>query len=182
MAKEIKKNNPEEKKIIPVKNYIILGIMFFIVVILVLYLCNLYHVYDEHQREIPIIRDTLSEIQSDELEHYIMENPTTVIYMCTAENQSCRDFERNFEKLIKKNNLQDSIIYLNLSGVDQDEFVKNFNIHYSSKVTLTKNYPALVAFEDGKVRSILQEGKNEHLDISETEHFIEMQQIVQREE
>ena len=95
--------NTEEKRVIPVKNYIILVILFVAIVALVFYLCDLYHVYDAHQREIPVIRDTLSEIQPDELEHYIMENPTTVIYMCTAFDEKCRDYEKDLKKLGKKN-------------------------------------------------------------------------------
>lgn len=179
MAKVTKNKNTDEQKIIPLKNYIILGIILLAVVILVFYLCNLYHVYDDHQREIPVIRDTLSEIQPDELEHYIMENPTTVIYMCTASSESCRDYERDFKRLIEKDDLQDSIIYLNLSNVDQNEFVDKFNTQYPYRISLTKNYPALVVFEDGEIRGILQERKNERLSISETEQFIEMQQIIQ---
>ena len=92
----------EEERIIPTKNYILLVVLFVAIVALVLYLCNLYHVYDEHQREIPVIRGTLSEIQPDELEHYLMENPTSVIYMCTASDESCRDYERDLKRLVEK--------------------------------------------------------------------------------
>ena len=81
-------DNDTEKKVIPKKNYVIVVVMFVALVILVIYLCSLYRVYDEHQREIPVIRGTLSEILPDELDHYIMENPTTVIYMCTASDLS----------------------------------------------------------------------------------------------
>lgn len=169
--------NDTEEKIIPKKNYIIVAIMFLAVVILVVYLCSLYHVYDEHQREIPVIRGTLSEILPDELDHYIMENPTTVIYMCTASDSICRDYEKNFKKLIKQDDLQESIIYLNLSSIDQEEFVDTFNRTYPYKNSLTKHYPALVSFEDGEIEGILQGTSNQELTISKTEQFIDMHQI-----
>ena len=54
-----------------------------------------------------------------------------------------------------------------------------FNTQYPYRISLTENYPALVVFEDGEIRGILQERKNERLSISETEQFIEMQQIIQ---
>ena len=166
-----------EEKIVPVKNYIILGILFVVVVVLVIYLCNLYQVYDAHQREIPVIRGTLSEILPDELEHYIMENPTTVIYMCTAADFVCRDYEKDFKKLVEKENLQESIIYLNLSNIDKKDFVQYFNGTYCYRIALKNRYPALVVFEDGEVQGILQGNQNQELSISKTEQFIELHQI-----
>lgn len=170
-------NKGTEERIIPVKNYVILLIMFVAVVVLVFYLCNLYHVYDAHQRKVPVIRDTLSEIQPDELEHYVMETPSTAIYMCTAENEICRDYEKGFKKLIEKEDLQDSIIYLNLSNIDLNQFVDKFNAKYPYKVEITKNYPALVIFEDGEICAMLQGTNKQKLTLTQTEQFIEMNQI-----
>ena len=62
------------------------------------------------------------------------------------------------KKLFKSQQLQDEIVYLNLSDLDQEEFVDSFNVKYPyKKGELTTNYPAFVFFEDGKVRGILQE-------------------------
>ena len=97
--------------------------------------------------------------------------------MCTASNQTCRNFEKDFIKLIKRKNLQDEIVYLNLSNVDQDTFVNNFNTKYNFKIALTTNYPAIVIFEDGKIVSILQGTTDEELTISKTKQFIEINKI-----
>ena len=75
------------------KNYLILAAIFLAGIGLTFYLCNLYKVYDEYQKQTPVIRDTLSEITADELEHYILENPTIVIYMCTSSDMVCRNYE-----------------------------------------------------------------------------------------
>lgn len=167
----------EEERIIPIKNYIILIVLFAAVIALVLYLCQLYNIYDEHQREIPIIRDSLYEIQYDELDHYVMENPTTIIYMCTAADEVCRDFEKDFKKLVEQDELQESVIYLNLSNIKAKDFVETFNNTYSYKRQLKVNYPAFVVFEDGKVNSILQADEDDELSISEVEQFIELNRI-----
>lgn len=169
--------NEEKAKKIPTKNYVILVVLFIAIIALVLYLCNLYHVYDAHQREIPVIRDTLFEIQPDELEHYVMENPTTVFYMCTASSDVCRDYEKDLKKLVQKEELQNAIIYVNLSNVNRDEFVETFNAKYPYKNSLKKNYPAFVVFGDGEVSSILQADKGERLTLSETEQFIKINRI-----
>lgn len=166
-----------KERAIPTKNYVILVVMFIAIIALVLYLCNLYHVYDAHQREIPVIRDTLFEIQPGEIEHYVMENPTTVFYMCTAADELCRDYEKDLKKLVEKEELQNTIIYVNLSNVDQNEFVDTFNTTYPYKVSLKKNYPVFVVFEDGKINSILQANKGKRLTISETDQFIKLNKI-----
>ncbi len=167
----------DQKRKIPTKNYIILLVLFIAIIALVLYLCNLYHIYDAHQREVPVIRDTLFEIQPEEIEHYVMENPTTVFYMCTAADETCRNYEKDLKKLVQKEELQSAIIYINLSNVDSDEFVSTFNTKYPYKISLKKNYPAFVVFQEGKIISILQADKNSKLTISDTAQFIKLNKI-----
>lgn len=167
----------ENMKTIPIKNYIILAVLLVFSIAVILYLCNLYLVYDEHQKETPVIRGTLSEITSDELEHYVMENPTTVIYMCTAEDTKCRNYEKDLKKLIHQKDLQETIVYLNLSALNQAEFVNNFNSKYPYKISLSTEYPALVVFEEGKVSNLLQGNSEEKLTITKTKQFIDINNI-----
>ena len=166
-----------EKKKGGLKNYLILTAIFLAGIVLTLYLCNLYYVYDEYQKQTPVIRDTLFEITSDELEHYILENPTKVIYMCTSSEMVCRNYEKGFKKLIKSKELQEDIVYLNLSGLDQNKFIEEFNNKFKFKVKLTTYYPALVVFEDGKITSKLQGNADEELTIVKTKQFIEIHKI-----
>lgn len=174
----MRKKDTEELRKIPMKNYIILASTFLITLLIILYLCNWYKVYDEYQRKTPVINGTLSELTStEELEHYIMENQTTVIYMCTSSDDKCRNFEKDFKKLIQQKNLQDSIIYLNLSNIDKNEFVDTFNLNYPYKVKLNSNYPAIVIFEDNKVINILQGTENQKLTIEKAKQFIEINKI-----
>ena len=123
-----KKTTPEEKQKKKVKNYIILVFVVLLFVGLVLYLCKWYKVYDEYQKDIPVIRDSLQEIVNEDLEHYILDNPSSLIYICTANDENCRDFEKKFKKLIEKDELADEIIYLNVTGIDQDNFVHSITV------------------------------------------------------
>ncbi len=159
------------------KNYFILLLIFVLGIGITLYLTRLYHVYDEYQKQTPIIRGVVSEITNEELEHYLLENPSTVIYMCTSSDMLCRNFEKDFKKLIEKNSLQDDIVYLNLSDIDQEEFADNFNNKYPYKTKLTTKYPALVLFEEGEVRNILQGSSKEKLNVKKAEQFIDLNNI-----
>lgn len=165
------------QKQVATKNYIIITLIFIATIALTLYLCNCYNVYNDSKKGIPVIRGIISEITSEDFEHYIMENQTITVYMCTASDNKCRDYENSFIKLIKKKELQEEFVYLNLSDVDLQTFTDEFNKKYKCKKGLTTNYPALVMFENGEVSSILQEDKNETLTISKTKNFIELNKI-----
>lgn len=159
-----------------IRNYIITFILFIACFGLVLYLRALYRVNEAEQKKIPVIDGYISEIYSDDLEHYILDNPNGVIYMCIANDEDCRVFEREFKKLLKKDEYNDNLAYLNLMDVDQDKFLEEFNKKYIYKTKLVKEYPAFVLFEDGKVKAILQE-KDRKLDIVKVKHFLELSEI-----
>lgn len=160
-----------------IKNYVLLVLLFIAGIALTLYLCDCYKVYHDYQKQIPVIRGTLQEINSEEIDHYILENPTTIIYMCTSAEDSCRSFEKKLMKLSDKIDITDSVIYVNLSDINQDEFVEKFNTKYPYKVQLTTTYPAFVTLEEGKVKYILQGTKNKPLTISKTKQYLELNHI-----
>lgn len=167
---------------VPMQNYIILALLFLGVILLLWYFSSWYRVYDDYQKETPVIRGTLSEITSLELEHYIMENPTTVIYMCTSSAMKCRNFEKNFKTMLQNNEkLKSNMIYLNLSDINQEDFVNNFNNLYPYKVKLTTEYPAIVLFEDSKVIGLLQEKENKTLDVNDVRSYLKLHQVNEEE-
>ena len=158
-------------------NYIILVLLFFVCIGLVLYFCTLYKVNEEEKLKIPVISGALLEIYSEDLEHYVLDNPTTVIYVCTANDDVCRTFERDFKKLLRQKEYNDQIIYLNLTDVDQESFVEEFNENYHYKIRLTTHYPAFILFEDGRVESILQGSEDKPLTITKVKQFLELYKI-----
>ncbi len=171
----------KEKELEPVPskthNYIILIILFVACIAFVLYICQVYKLSVEEKKKVPIISGYLMEIYHNDLEHYVLDNPSTVIYMCTANDDTCRSFERDFKKLLKKKNYNEEIIYLNLTDVDQEEFVKSFNEKYHYKIELTTHYPAFVYFEDGNVDHILQGSEKKPLTITKVKQFLELNHI-----
>ena len=167
----------EEKERSIFKRYLILIFVFVLCMGVVIYLCKWYKVYDDYQKEIPVIRDTLFEITDVDLEHYILDNPTNVIYMCTASDEVCRSFEKDFKKLVIKKEYTDKIVYLNLSGLDQEKFVEDFNNKYQFKIKLTVDYPAIVMFEDGKISALLQENDKRDFTISTVKDFLDLNMI-----
>lgn len=167
----------EETRKIGIKNYLILALIFIITTIITLYLCNVYNVYQESKKQVPVIRGVLSEITSEELEHYISENPTVMMYVCTASNEICRDYEKSLKKYVIREELQDKIVYLNLTDEEVNDFSNKFNSVYTKNLKLKNNYPALVIFEEGKVTHLLQAKEKEKLTITKTKQFMDLHKI-----
>ncbi len=167
----------KEEKPNKLRNYLLLLFLFLFCIVLVLYLCKIYKVNDEEKKKTPVISGAISEIYYEDLEHYLMDNPTVVLYLCTANDDVCRSFERDFKKLLKKKEYNDQIIYLNLTDLEQDDFVNNFNNSYPYKEKLTVDYPAFVLFEDGKIKSILQGTLEKPLTIVKTKQFLDINKI-----
>lgn len=171
----MEKNNSLRK--VPFKNYVLLVILFIVTFLLTFYIYRWYVVYLDYQNNIPIIKDTLPEVSEEEMKHYILENSTSAIYVCTASDNECRTFEKSFKKLIEKEGLKEYITYVNLEDKNKDSFINKFNSNYPyKKVGLTK-YPALIYFEYGQVVDMIQASDDEKLSISDVKKFIKNNKI-----
>lgn len=162
---------------IPVKNYFILAFIFLIGIGLTMYFCKWYEVIDKEKKQTPVIRGVIPEISSQELDNYVLENPTTVLYLCTSDNMKCRNFEKDFKKYIVKESMENYIVYVNLTNINQVNFVKSFNNKYEFKTKLTPNYPALIYFNDGRISDMIEGTSSNKLTISKAKDFFKKNKI-----
>ena len=89
----------------------------------------------------------------------------------------CRNFEKDFKKLLRKKDYSNYLVYLNVTDLNQEDFVKKFNEKYQYKIKLTTDYPAFVLFEYWKVRKILQVDKDNELTVTRVKKFLELSDI-----
>lgn len=157
----------EEMRKIPTKNYIIVVVMFVVTFSIVYYLYKWNVVYSNYQKQIPIIKDVLTEITTDEVEHYVQDSSSTVLYLCTASNNKCRTFEKGLKKFVLKKSLSSFLVYVNLENIDKEDFTNKFNQKYKKKIELKNTYPAFVIFEDGEIKDVIQGNKEEKLTIAD---------------
>lgn len=152
--KEQKKNDSN------MTGYIKLGFIFAVTVFLVLLLRTWYLNKVNYELSVPIIKETLTqEINSNEIYNYIRENENSIIYMGVVTDQDCRDFEATLNVIIRDRYLENTITYLKLTEDENiQKFIKEFNKFYDANL---KKYPAIIVFEDGKVKDILESNKNE---------------------
>lgn len=174
--------NVEVSKKNYVKNYFILFLIFGVCIALTFYFRKQYEVYKQYQLEIPVIGDSLPNINRDDLEHYVFDNHIVAVYMCTASADACRNFEKSFKRYVEKSDITDEIVYLNLSDDVDLNFVNNFNEKFPFKTKLKGNYPAFVIFRDGQVDALLQSSAKKNLTISKVETFLELNLFYEEDE
>ena len=177
MLKKLKQKN--------ILNYFVYSLIVVLTLMLVIYLRAWYRIHKAYQLTIPVIGNHLNEIKYEELENYIAENPDFVLYMCTSHETKCRDFEKAFRQTIKKYNLKDQIIYLNLNEYVQKDTNANLLLNQDWQLaplltieSFLSSYPSIAIFKDKKLFDfiIVKNGIN----INSVNQFLEEYEIIMK--
>ena len=140
------------------KNYVILAVIYIAVILVVLYLASWYNTYSEYKREIPVLKDVVSFISPEEVDHYLTENPSPILYLCTASDSDCREFEENIKQDLEEKNYQE-LTYVNLESLsDKSGFLQELLDKYGQDFFFLI-VPCLIKFVDGRIVSI-EDGLN----------------------
>lgn len=166
----------EEKNKVPVGNYIKLCLIIVVTLGACFALRNGYLSNQEYENGIPIIRSVLaSEINSNEVYHYLKENDDTVLYIGVANNKSCRKLEEELKNVITDRNLENVITYLNLTNTkNKSSFIKEFNKFYDIKLL---GYPSFVLIKNGKVVDYITVKEENNIGIDRVINFLERNNI-----
>ena len=148
------------KKEVPMINYFILALIFLITVIGVFYAREWYNTSKEYYAQNSVMTKLVREIKSEEIANYTLENQKFVLYVASGKNFELKDFEDEFKNLIKNMDLIDSVLYMNLDGVDPNSFYNLLKNDFSAttriKDQITNDSSAsLYVFTDGKITNIL---------------------------
>ena len=148
----MKRKNTQNKK----QNYVVLVFIYVVVIVVVLYLASWYNTYKNYQEEIPVLQDVVSEINPSEVTHYLTENPSPVLYLCSASDSDCREFEESIKDNLTNNGYED-LVYVNLEDVDDKTSYVN-ELLKDSDFTIERT-PCLIKFTEGKVTAV-EDGLN----------------------
>lgn len=167
----------KDNKKIPFSNYLILILVVCVTVFTTFLFRNWYVSGRDYELNIPIISETLiSEINTEEVYNYIRENENAILYVGVVSNSECRNFETEFNKVIKERMLEDTITYLNISNVkSKSKFIKEFNKFYGADL---KGYPSLIIFEEGEVKATLTVKTGKSLKVEDVIKFLDENGVV----
>lgn len=84
----------------------------------------------------------LTEVKYDSISTHIIENSNAIIYVSNSSEESSKLFEKNFKKVIKKYNLENEIVYININDTNIVD-------------PLYQNAPQLIFYKNGAVEDII---------------------------
>lgn len=149
-----------KNKKIPTKNYIIMLFITIVTIFLVFYLVSWYNASKEYYQNNSIMSNYLSEIKDTELSSYLIDNPDKVIYYASGRDESIKNFEKEFKKMIEKYEIKDQVIYVDAAKEENSKFVNNLSELNSKKITFNDGNN-LFCIKEGKIDKVLFESNHE---------------------
>lgn len=172
----------EELRKVPFKNYIILGIVLLVSMLLLYYFYMWVDAYNESKLNKPIMDKYMEVINYNELDNYLIENPNTIIYVSVLENKEVRDFEKKFKKLFINNEIDNKILYLDITNEINDKSVKEMlKERYSINSVSILNVPNIIVFDDGNLKTIYSISEDNY-DIDRIKLFINNNKFSEEDE
>lgn len=145
----------KEKKVIPLKNYIILFVIIVVSLLLVRYFYMWFDAYNETKLNMPILDKYMEVINYNELDNYLIENPNTIIYVSVLENSEIRDFEKEFKEVFKNGKIENEVLYLDITeDIKNEKTKKEMKKKYSLNSVSILDVPAILVIDDGELKSI----------------------------
>lgn len=89
-----------------------------------------------------VIKGYLSEIKYEEIESFVKEQPNTVIYISNSSEDDSINFEKSLKKVVKKYNLENEIIYININETTIVD-------------PIYQNAPLLVFYKSGEITDMV---------------------------
>ena len=147
-------NKKEKSRDIPKKNYIYLSIIILGSILFLIYIYKWYQTYNQSKLNTSIMNNYLTIINYNELDNYIIENKDAIIYVSILGDENINRFENKFKNIIIKNNLKQSILYLDLTN-------ENIN-NATNKLQINDKFPYLVVYTNGKITDTYNIRKNKY--------------------
>ena len=134
---------------IPKKNYFILFIVIVLSLLIAFYFRKWYKAYEDSYLSKSIVGNYLFQINYKELDNYLVENQSAIIYVSKVGNEKIRNFEKKFINAINQNDLKNKILYLDLSNYKGDT-----NDKYTINDINITSVPNISVFKNGKLDDI----------------------------
>ncbi len=132
---------------IPMKNYIVYGLVCLLTIVLLISWVNIYAGNKTYKDNTNERMNFLKEIKVSELKSFLDENIDIAIYLSNSEDTNIQEFETKLrKKLIRKDYISD-IVYINTLNLSND-VLKLINDKYMVNY---ENLPNLIIISDGNI-------------------------------
>ena len=168
----------EKLRIIPKKNYLILGIILVVSFMLVYYMYMWSISYNETKLNIPIMDKYMEVINYNELDSYLIENNNAIIYVSVLDNMEIRNFEKELKSLLRKREINKDILYLDITN---DITVMDKIINEYADGVINYDIPMILVIENGSLKNMCNIKENNY-DIDSVKLFIQGIKFLEEDE
>lgn len=159
----VKETSKDTRKISS-KNYIIFAIMCILTIVLVIYLSMWYETRREYYMSNSVMSGFLASITKQELVTYTTENPNSIIYLASSNDNLIKDMEKKLKRIIVKNDLNNQFVYLDSSQPYNNNLQEELKNMTESGININSyNFNegiSIIIFENGKIKSIFHKSSN----------------------
>lgn len=162
----------ENVRVIPKKNYVILGLVIVFTLFLLYYFYMWFNAYNDSKVNRPILNKYMDVINYNELNDYIVENPNCMVYVSVLEDTRIREFEKEFKNKFKSGEIKQELLYLDLTDEKKNSSVKKeITSKYAINSLNITNVPCIMIIKDGEVVAIYSISDNDY-DVDRLVSFI----------
>lgn len=145
----MKKENKEVKQI-PKKNYFIVFVVSILVIITTLYIRSFYLNYQANNSDSSIFYDKkINQIDINDIDYAVNETTDAIMFVSYNGNKSISNMERNLYWDIERKNLNDKILYLNVTEY-KDTYIDILKEKFYDIKKEINKAPMLIYIKDGK--------------------------------
>lgn len=124
------------------KNKILLAIICIFTLFVLFFALRISEKGNDEKLNDSVISKYLSEVKYEGINDFVLEYPNIIIYVSNSKNNESRKFEKKLAKIIKKYNLENEMIYININ---------NLNI----VDPIYQNAPQFIFYNNGNVSEIV---------------------------
>ena len=150
---------------IPVKNYIILVSIAIAILIVSLVLRGIYINKNGEEKYTSAIKEVVTEIKYDDLDNYLQESPTCVLYINDSSKKN-KKIDKETKKIILDNSVQQYVVYIEKTSDVQ------------KKYDLDNNSPIFIAYQNGVLTEILSK---DNYSTKEIESFLIRNKVIEND-
>ena len=158
----------EERRNVPLKNYVILSIIFIITILLTLYINAWINAYKESNIEVSPLKDTVQEITIYDIKMSLSETNETILYIGDDTDYS---LDKDILKVINKEELNDIFYYIDVNNIEDTVYINSLKDNFQELSNNINKGPMLIYIKNGVAIKVKDSSKS-RLNINDLDTLI----------
>ncbi len=176
---EIKKN----ERYIPLKNYVIAGLVIVFIIAITCYSFAWYKVFKENKVSTSYLvqeKIVTNEIKNlEEISDIFSEVPESYfVYISYTGSEEVYNMEKDLKNIIKEYNLTDSIYYLNVTNIKENEnYIEEINKAFNLEEKKVTQVPTIIYYNNGKVVDIVKRNDDNIMNVGDFQKLLDVNNV-----